>query len=131
VSFEVEPSLSQSTSRRTIDKTGAKLAYAAPLVAASMRMHSASANGVVSGPPTCAAGEALDDGRCFLAYPNCGSCGVGFYGVAAGGSDINFCTPTYPTGGQSCSHTADCPAGQWCAIVDGVNLFCVPGCNAA
>lgn len=36
--------------RRTIVKTGAKLAYAAPLVAASMKLNSATARPVVSGP---------------------------------------------------------------------------------
>jgi hypothetical protein len=53
VSFEVEPSLSQSTSRRSIVKTGAKLAYAAPLVAASMTLHTAGATPVSSGGGTC------------------------------------------------------------------------------
>ena len=51
MSFEVEPSLSQSTSRRAIIRTGARLAYAAPLVAASMHVHGASASPVVSGGP--------------------------------------------------------------------------------
>ena len=51
----IDPSrLSDSTTtRRTIVRTGAKLAYAAPLVAASMTLHTVSATPVSSGGGTC------------------------------------------------------------------------------
>lgn len=39
--------------RRSIVKTGAKLAYAAPLVAASLKITSLDARAAVSGPQTC------------------------------------------------------------------------------
>ena len=51
MSSEVDLSLSHRTSRRTIVRTGAKLGYAAPLVAASMHVHAASA-APVSAPTT-------------------------------------------------------------------------------
>ena len=60
--------LDSSLSRRTIVKTGAKLAYAAPLVAASMHLHAASATSV-SAPATGVSAYC----RCLdgVVYPTC------------------------------------------------------------
>jgi hypothetical protein len=130
MSFEVDPSLSQSTSRRSIVRTGAKLAYAVPLVAASMRLSTQTGGAQVSGPAdlcarsTCAIGELCDDGRCFLAHPSCS----GATGLAAGGGGISFCIAGVPDNPQSCSQTADCPAGQWCLSFDPITI-CVYGSN--
>ena len=49
MSSEVEQSLSHPSTRRMIIRTSAKMAYAAPLVAASMRLSAARASVAVSG----------------------------------------------------------------------------------
>ena len=46
-------SINRATSRRTVVRTGAKLAYAAPLVAASLGTRSIGAGAVSGGGPTC------------------------------------------------------------------------------
>jgi hypothetical protein len=50
--IDLEDQIANSTTRRTIVKTGAKLAYVAPLVAASFKVSAINALAQVS-PPTC------------------------------------------------------------------------------
>jgi hypothetical protein len=122
MSFEVEPSLSRSTSRRTIVRTGAKLAYAAPLVAASMRMQSAGANGVISGGPTCEAGSVLVHGGCFRYGLDCESvCGDKWFLIDP---PIAVCA-VGSIRGVACNNNDDCPVGQAC---DDIFLTCVTPC---
>jgi hypothetical protein len=80
----------------------------------------------------CGVGGLCDDGRCFLAYPNCeGTCGT--FGVAAGSGGVNFCTSgsdDQSCNSLACNATADCPAGQWCAVLAACGNHCVDGCPA-
>jgi hypothetical protein len=81
---------------------------------------------VVPDSTACGTGGACDDGRCFLADPNCD----GIFSPAANSNDVLFCVR--PTGTpicsmQACIQTADCPDGQFCATVncsDGTNHHC-------
>jgi hypothetical protein len=57
------------TTRRAIVRTGAKLAYAAPLVAASLKLSATHAAAAISHPSTC--GPACEaQGDCFCATPD-------------------------------------------------------------
>jgi hypothetical protein len=121
MSFEVEPFLSRSRSRRTIVRTGAKLAYAAPLVAASMRLGQAGATAIVS-EPTCELGSVLVHGGCFRYGLDCESvCGDKWFlkdppiAVCAVGS----------VAGMACNNNDDCPVGQAC---EDLFLTCVTPC---
>lgn len=80
----------------------------------------------------CGVGGQCDDGRCFLAYPNCeGTCST--FGVAAGSGGVNFCnsgSDDQPCNGLACNATADCPAGQWCEVLAACGNHCVDGCPA-
>jgi hypothetical protein len=83
----------------------------------------------------CGTGGACVDGRCFLAYPNCGGCGRGGYGIAANGNGVTVCgtgNARQDCAGQTCTHTSDCPAGQFCEVIlcgDGQN-HCAGACSA-
>ena len=77
--------------------------------------------------PTCGTGGQCDDGRCFLAFPNC-SGGCASFGVASGGGGINFCTPGVNNDNPTCTETSDCPSNRWCVILGGGGNICVDGC---
>jgi hypothetical protein len=97
------------TTRRTIVATGAKLAYAAPLVATSLRLSTLNVAATHSPGHVCK-GEICEsvvfgcDGDlgcvCFLTVENTGFCHRG-----------QSCE-----GLQSCDSSADCPAGYACSI---------------
>jgi hypothetical protein len=112
MSFEVKPS--QSTSRRTIVKTSAKLAYAAPLVATSMRLSSARASVTVSGGGASACTVETVGAACTPPY------GGGGAGVCQ--SDGRCCVPPDQFAGRlegSCI-AANCCEITTCAFNDGL-----------
>jgi hypothetical protein len=87
----------RSTTRRNIIATGAKLAYATPLVAASMKLTSSGASAVLSiGPFACAA----DAGKVCGNYTSCGT-------TSAGNPCV--CHET-ASGGAICGAYGDCDA---------------------
>src|SRR5215208_3750317 len=51
VSIDLEDQIADSPTRRTIVKTGVKLAYAAPIVAASFKVSAVNAQAPISPPP--------------------------------------------------------------------------------
>ena len=124
MSFEVDPSLSQSTSRRTIVRTGVKLAYAAPLVAASMSVRPAGAT-PVSGP-TCAAGYLLINGGCFktaAGFADFGSCPNGCGGLACNVDGSSGCVCFGASTTTICYATSQCDSGQACDMGQKVCLL--------
>jgi hypothetical protein len=113
MSLEVESSLSQSTSRRTIVRTGAKLAYAAPLVAASMGVRSA---GAVPVSTSCDTGYELINGACFeiITPDGCPNACIAYGAVT--GSENYLCGSLTS---DSCSTTQACPPGEACSLFNG------------
>jgi hypothetical protein len=99
------------TTRRTVVSTGAKLAYAAPLVAASFTLGAGRvwANGMVSPgcrPDICGAGGQCGpcrDDLCLL------RCSVELVAVC-----VDFTPPQPCETSPSCASSADCGAGQVC-----------------
>ena len=99
---ELTDRLETGTTRRTIVKTGVKFAYAAPLVAASFKLHGAGAQTRVS--------PGGNDPTCIGA--NCGT----FRTCGAGGECVCFTTSAgtgfCATGSNPCSELTPCPNGQ-------------------
>jgi hypothetical protein len=103
------------TTRRTVVRTGAKLAYAAPLVAASFTLGAGRvwANGMVSPgcrPDVCGAGGPCGpcrDDLCLLL------CSVELVPVCV---DVTTpaCSPDFDETFPSCASSADCGAGRVC-----------------
>jgi hypothetical protein len=118
------------TTRRTIVKSGVKLAYVSPVVAASFKLNSRSslAQGVVSG--SCGDEFCCPAGGTVLTAcdPNNANCYCyltteGDYACHEGGQ---FCTQ-YGT----CTHDSDCPGGTHCSATPGVcEGYCIRGCGA-
>jgi hypothetical protein len=107
----------EAISRRTVVETGAKLAYAAPLVAASFKI-GANAVGAVS--PTCKAGTCADPNVC---GERCG---------CREADSTTYCLQQMRcSDAQVCSSTAECQSGYVClpesCCRDGKNR-CVPIC---
>ena len=116
MSFEVEPSLSQRTSRRTIVRTGARLAYAAPLVAASTRLTAGLTRAEGASFPACTGVYELINGGCFetVLHADFRECSHFECEVTGGvdGSENFLCfTPLATT---PCHTNSDCPSGQAC-----------------
>jgi hypothetical protein len=111
----------QLTTRRTITKTGVKLAYAAPLVAASMKLGT-SAAGAAS--PTCVAG-----GTCGGSPTGCNGDGSCSCGATADGSTACFQWDVAGSGG-SCAGTGTCPSGEACILGTCLGDYCQPLCGA-
>jgi hypothetical protein len=108
-----------SISRRSIVKTGARLAYAAPVVAASMTLTAPGASAQVSpgtgGPdPECAGGNAcLGTPTCGQPGSNC-SCAT----LVEGGS---LCRPTV----ADCDTPIGCDTNADCAAIGSARPYCV------
>ena len=125
--IDLEDRIADSTTRRTIVKTGVKLAYAAPIVAASFKLRNASAQAAISGGNqpcqtfVCGNGPCAERGviDCFCFEltedPGNGLCLSDF-----GCSSVS-----------ACDTTADCPSGSTCVTNtccgQGVQL-CAPAC---
>ena len=129
---EIVERLDTNTTRRTVVKTGAKLAYAVPIVAASFKLSATSVGAqAVSGlDPRC------DGARCgsFATCNEVDGCicfstldGTGYCGIPRSCSVVQACGPGTP-----------CPAGQVCAVgtccsgdkVDSCVIPCAPGAGA-
>jgi hypothetical protein len=112
-----------TTTRRTIAKTGAKLAYAAPIVAASMKLSTGGAAAVSGGActaaSTCGGEPSACDGNVAC------SCGA-----TADGSTACFQWNVAGTGG-SCSASDPCPSGEACILATCVGDICQPLCFGA
>ena len=108
------------TTRRAVLRTGVRLAYAAPVVAASMRLSAGSAGAQVSGP-VCPGGHILLNGGCFeIANAGCGATCLGVSGAVEGSSSFLCVIGT----SRLCTTSADCPAGEACAA----GAVCVAPC---
>ena len=113
----IESLTSTGTTRRTIVKTGAKLAYAAPLVAASIKLSVHSAKAAISPGQTCS--NPFDPVTCALAPGDCRGCLVGseccpaICTVSAEGD--NFCIGGQPNPAfDGCTDSGVCPGGYRC-----------------
>jgi hypothetical protein len=122
--------LARSISRRSIVRTGTKLAYAAPIVAATTKLTGRGAMAIsvgVGGPdPICNGEDAcLPTPTCGQAGSNC-SCST----LVAGGG---LCRPTVGDCGSPvpCNSNADCEAADssrpYCVVVDNC---CKPATHA-
>ena len=125
---ELKSQLGGSTSRRKIVTTGAKMAYAAPLVAASFKL-SAHAAGAIRPGGECET-FACGGGLCLGTFddPIEERCAC-FETVARPGHGI--CNGDFFCGGPTCTSDADCGAGTCvtntcCGL--GVQL-CAPPCG--
>ena len=110
------------TSRRTFLKTGTKLAYAAPVIAASMSLNHAAAQDCAVGQDSCN-GPDFPCGENPLCFCSSDTEGRTFCAQFTGG----FCD-SY----QKCAISEDCPSGQRCAPgPDCCNGICLSPCAAA
>jgi hypothetical protein len=129
---ELSAQLAKETSRRTVVKTGAKLAYAAPIVAASFKLSARGAGAAtVSGEP---GSGCSGDFVCGNAPTACGTDNRGFgdtcYCFAStentGVCGANICIT--PSG--TCASSDQCPDGSFCSVNtccgDGA---CIPRCG--
>jgi hypothetical protein len=130
--MDTDGRLTAATTRRTIVRTGAKLAYAAPLVATSLKLsamnvaatHSpghVACETFVCGNPRglCTEPGSLDVCACFELTEDPGN---------------GLCLGDFPCSSDSaCNTTADCPSGSTCVTNTccglGVQL-CAPACPA-
>ena len=107
------------TTRRTIVKTGAKIAYVAPVVAASFKLSALNVSAQAASPGgvagTCLAGQDSCNGADFVCNGGgptgrcfCTSTTEG--GLLCGNFDRGSCS-----GYQSCTASTQCPAGEVCA----------------
>jgi len=119
--IDLEDQIADSPTRRTVVKTGVKLAYATPIVAASFKLRNASAQEVMSpgNPNPECRGATCETFIPCAANPDC-VCTT----TAAGGG---FCIPgsTQCAGLADCAADLSCPAGSVC-IVD--TCCVVPKC---
>jgi hypothetical protein len=126
---DVDDVLATGVTRRRVVRSGVKVAYAAPLVAATMRLSAGGAAAAASGPPCAGAGDcpeslACVDGRCVdpCALLDCGACpscavtraGVAWCQCKAPGVCLAGACATIP-----CASDADCAASP--------DLFCETG----
>lgn len=141
--------LTDTTTRRTIVKTGAKLAYAVPVVAATTRLSGGSA--VAASPPCggggvckvdqdCCAGETCIGGICSVA--NCEGRTCGNFAqchatadcqcyTAPEGAGVCGCN-TLCSAAPPCTSSADCGPGRFCAVNSccGAAGVCLSICDA-
>src|SRR5689334_12378709 len=106
---ELTSPLARTRTRRTIMKTGAKFAYATPMVAASFRL-SAGGAGAVSATPC-----SLVDATCVQSIDECvGSPGCYCRPTTEGDT---FCSPAISCGAFGyCNTSADCQPGDRCTL---------------
>ena len=119
-------------SRRTIVKTGVKLAYAAPLVAASFRLSAGAVGAQTVSPGICTFGFFCGD------PPNFFICGTDPRGISSqcncyetdGGTGVACGARICITAGGTCTVSDDCPAGSFCSFNTCCgNGACIPDCG--
>src|SRR6476660_4722301 len=102
MSIDVNDCTGATVSRRRVVETGVKLAYAAPLVAASYKVGSGSALAL---SPTCSAGTC--EAPNFCASDNTCAC-------RTVSGDVHTLQNEYCVAVDQCASNADCPGG-WCS----------------
>jgi hypothetical protein len=116
-----------TTTRRAVVKTGVKLAYAVPLVAASFKLRSTGA-GAVSDGESCGTPT-----RC--GAPSFGSCLNNCFCVSSADGSQACVFGRVPAGGLvTCSSGAGCQADQVCVLNTCFGTVCADSCagsNAA
>ena len=118
-----------STSRRTIVRTGAKLAYAAPLVAVTMKMNSSTANAQrISGPTDACFHSAGTGGGCKGACTSVGD-GLGkpCSEICGDGKSTGAC-PVGQGGDNPCCNPGYCDPANYEYLGDKVVKYIGPGC---
>jgi hypothetical protein len=115
--------LAARTTRRRVLAAGSKLAYAAPLVAVSMKMSAGHAAAQISPGSGCPEGYALVNGDCFLQAP----CVPNISGISTEG--LTLCQTEVPDCGTPCTTSEECPEGNFCLIAPGLcgGNVCAPG----
>ena len=120
---EITRHLGASTTRRTVVKTGVKIAYAAPIVAASFKLSTVRASHVSGGcDGVCCADTAT--------FTSCGAGGCYCFQTTEG-------TTACHLGGQSCTligpctTSSDCPNGTHCSAESFCPGTCLRGCDDA
>jgi hypothetical protein len=111
--------VSRRTTRRTVVKSGAKLAYTAPLIAASLRLTAGTAS---------AASQACEPGVCDAPGP-CGD--PDFCGCVMTNAGTGFCVADVACAGLlECQTSNDCAPTEGCVTNTccGVQV-CAPGCG--
>ena len=121
---EMTERLGTSTTRRTVVKTGAKIAYAAPIVAASFKLTSMTAAAqAVSGSCTNVIGA------CNVPANGCnGDASCACFRTIDGSSaciQFNVCC----AGCKTCSSNADCGSGCACVADTCLGNVCQPLCG--
>jgi hypothetical protein len=125
--IDLEDRITDSTTRRTVVKTGVKLAYTAPLVAASFKLSAMTALAAVSGgggvcsPPSSTCSAEGPSGCSGNALCSCGA--------TVDGTTACFQWNVVGTGG-SCSVGDPCPSGEACIAATCVGDICQPLCAA-
>jgi hypothetical protein len=124
--------LESETTRRTVVKTGAKLAYIAPAVAASFKLSASSVGAQGASPVGCDrfnCGTTIDfcqdDLRCeMFSRPACVCTG------SLEGSEFcgDWCFACGAGTGQGCTSSDSCPASWHCATTCCGN-YCIPPCG--
>ena len=109
--IDLEDRITEATTRRTVITTGVKLAYAAPIVAASFQLRTASAQEPMSGNPNpgCIGATCATFIPC-ATNPDC-VCTT----TSTGGG---FCIPgsTQCASLVPCAADLSCPAGSFCIV---------------
>jgi hypothetical protein len=125
---QLDETLATATTRRTIVKTGAKLAYAAPLVALSFQVsqRGAGATGAAASPtqPPTECGHSFggaSGGGCMAACTSTGCTGEVCDGCNAPGQPCDPCC-TEPGGGNVCPSADYCDPGCF-TCTNGVAAF--------
>jgi hypothetical protein len=107
-----------STTRRTVVKTGVKLAYASPLVAVSTKLGTHGAAAAISGG-SCSAGYELVHGGCFKIarfLDDRTTCGAACrYSPGSVDGSGNYLCANVDFSAR-CNSNADCPTGQACQV---------------
>jgi hypothetical protein len=135
--------LDTSTSRRRVLATGVKLAYAAPLVAASFKLSAQGAFAAVSGGSRAAICTA-SSGQICTTYEGCGTTALGNPCVCAHTATNQTVCSAYGTCSTPCNTNADCAVvtgyygdtgpgychtGTCCTVPTGYAGACAPLCN--
>jgi len=131
---ELTDQLATSTTRRTIVKTGAKLAYAAPIVAATMKLSAGGAAAAVSDGGNQACNTFVcGNGPC-ASRPDIQPFADCFCFEVAETPGQGVCLSNFPCAGtQICTASSECNLGETCVVNTccGPEGHCTPACPPA
>jgi hypothetical protein len=125
----IDQSLATNTTRRTVVKTGVKIAYAAPIVAASFKLSAHGASAAVSGNGDCFGSDKACQGD-----PNFTFCQTDVYCATFGrpacicskDTEGNFSCSDTCNFTNTCTTSKDCSGNYVCKPYCGVNLCSAP-----